>query len=83
MLDDDKIKNLNSLARKKKENNISESEMRELTKLRKEYLSNFRNSFRNHIESTKVIDPEGNDVTPQKVKDIKAQKNNDSDKGDK
>ena len=74
MLNDEKLKRLNALDKKKKEATISDSEMTELAELRKEYLSNFRQSFRNHIENAKVIDPEGNDVTPEKVKALQSKK---------
>ena len=42
--------------------------------LRKEYLETFSSSMRDTIEHVKVIDPEGNDVTPDKVKATKAKK---------
>ena len=74
MLNDEQLKRLNALAKKKKEDTISDSEMTELADLRKEYLSNFRQSFRNHIENAKVIDPEGTDVTPEKVKALQSKK---------
>ncbi|MEJ7517621.1 DUF896 domain-containing protein, partial [Staphylococcus pasteuri] len=38
-------------------------------------LDSFRKSFKKQIESTRVIDPEGNDVTPEKVKKILDSKN--------
>lgn len=71
MLEKIDIQRLNELAKKKKLNDISELELEELQGLRQEYLQNFRNSFKKQIENTTVIDPEGNDVTPQKVKDTK------------
>lgn len=70
MLEKEKLNRINELAKKKKGNSISEVELDELKSLRTEYLKSFRNSFKKQIENTKVIDPEGNDVTPQKVKDI-------------
>lgn len=74
MLEKNEIARLNELAKKKKQNAISDVELEELQSLREAYLKNFRASFRNQVENTKVIDPEGNDVTPQKVKDIKNNK---------
>ncbi|WP_141708594.1 DUF896 domain-containing protein, partial [Staphylococcus hominis] len=47
------------------------------SKLRKQYLDSFREGFKQQIESTKVIDPEGNDVTPEKLKKIQESKKND------
>ena len=74
MLDDKKLKRLNHLAKLNREDNISKAELKELTGLREEYLSNFRSSFKNQIKNTKVIDPEGNDVTPDKVKALRNKK---------
>lgn len=74
MLDKAKIERINELANKKKSEGITDSEAKEQTKLRAEYLQAFRGNFKNTIENTKIIDPEGNDVTPDKVKEI--QKNN-------
>ena len=48
-------------------------EAKEQTKLRKEYLETFRSSMRDTIEHVKVIDPEGNDVTPEKVKHARSE----------
>lgn len=75
MLEKDKIERLNHLAKKKKAEMISEKELTELEGLRSEYLKNFRSSFRKQVEHTKVIDPEGTDVTPEKLKEIQRQKN--------
>ena len=70
MLSQEKLNRINALARKKKNEGLSEAEAKEQTKLRSEYLATFRNSFKDQIEHTKVIDPEGNDVTPDKLKEI-------------
>lgn len=70
MLDENKMKRINELAQKKKTTGLTEEEGKEQTLLRKEYLQSFRQSFKKTIENTTVIDPEGNDVTPDKVKDI-------------
>lgn len=70
MLDDNKMKRINELAQKKKTAGLTDQEGKEQTLLRKEYLQSFRQSFKKTIENTTVIDPEGNDVTPDKVKEI-------------
>jgi len=70
MLEKEQLDRLNELAKKKRDQKINKDELEELTKLRKEFLTNFRNSFKKQIEQTKVIDPEGNDVTPDKIKEI-------------
>lgn len=74
MLEKAKIERINELANKKKSEGLTDSEAKEQSKLRADYLQAFRGNFKNTIENTKIIDPEGNDVTPDKVKEI--QKNN-------
>ena len=71
------IDRINELAKKKKEQGLTEAEAKEQSKLRKQYLDSFREGFKQQIESTKVIDPEGNDVTPEKLKKIQESKKND------
>ncbi|KFE42773.1 DUF896 domain-containing protein [Staphylococcus agnetis] len=70
MLSQEKLQRINALAKKKKSEGLTEAEAKEQSRLRSEYLASFRNSFKNQIEHTKVIDPEGNDVTPSKLKEI-------------
>src|SRR5699024_2270463 len=76
MLDDKKLTRLNELAKLKREEKITKDELDELNALRGEYLKNFRKSFKSQLENSTVIDPEGNDVTTQKVKDIQNSKKN-------
>ncbi|ALN76356.1 MULTISPECIES: DUF896 domain-containing protein [Staphylococcus] len=73
MLSQEKLQRINALAKKKKSEGLTEVEAKEQSRLRSEYLASFRNSFKNQIEHTKVIDPEGNDVTPSKLKEIQKQ----------
>ncbi|GAB3070320.1 DUF896 domain-containing protein [Salinicoccus sesuvii] len=74
MLEKEKLQRINTLAAKKKTGSIEKNELEELKGLRGEYLKNFRSSFRAQVENTKVIDPEGNDVTPEKLKRIQEDK---------
>ncbi len=74
MLSKEKMARINELAKKKKAGQLTEAEAKEQTQLRKEYLDTFRNTMRATIENVKVIDEEGNDVTPEKVKQAKAKK---------
>ncbi|PTK90390.1 DUF896 domain-containing protein [Staphylococcus gallinarum] len=67
---------INELAKKKKTEGLTQAEAKEQSKLRKAYLESFREKFKQQLESTRVIDPEGNDVTPEKVKNILDSKNN-------
>lgn len=59
---------INELAKKAKQTGLSEMEAKEQSKLRSEYLSAFRSSMLNTLSNVKVIDPEGKDVTPEKLK---------------
>lgn len=76
MMTKEKIERINYLARKSKKEGLTKEEKLEQKKLRSEYIQNFRKSFKNQITSLTVIDPLGNDVTPEKVKQIKKQRNN-------
>ena len=73
MLSKEKINRINELSRKSKTTGLSIEEAKEQTKLRQEYLASFRSSMRETIENVQVIDPEGNDVTPEKVKQARKQ----------
>lgn len=71
MLAKDKINRINELARKSKKEGLDKQEKEEQKKLREEYLKNVRKSFKNQFKSMKVVDPNGDDVTPDKVKALK------------
>ncbi|AOM83098.1 DUF896 domain-containing protein [Salisediminibacterium beveridgei] len=71
MLTKDKLNRINELARKSKAEGLSVKEQKEQKSLRAEYLQNVRKSFKNQLKSTKIVDEEGTDVTPQKLKDEK------------
>ncbi|KJR70382.1 DUF896 domain-containing protein [Bacillus velezensis] len=75
MISKEKIARINELAQKAKSNTITDEEKAEQQKLRQEYLKGFRSSMKNTLKGVKVIDPEGNDVTPEKLK-REQQKNN-------
>ncbi len=74
MLDPKKIERINELARKKKTVGLTPVEQEEQLLLRQEYLEVFRGGMRNHIEGLKVVDEDGNDVTPEKLKQIQKEK---------
>lgn len=75
MLEKRKLDRINELAKKKKEATLTSEEAAEQKELRQEYLKAFRQSFKSQVENTKVIDPEGSDVTPEKLKTIQREKN--------
>ncbi|WP_028390705.1 DUF896 domain-containing protein [Bacillus cihuensis] len=75
MLSKEKLARINELAKKAKSSSLTVEEAKEQSKLRSEYLETFRKSMSNTIEHLTIIDPEGNDVTPEKLKSIKDSKN--------
>lgn len=58
MLSKDKLDRLNFLARKKKSEGLNEEETAEQQVLRKEYLKNFKDSFRRQLDNIEIVDPE-------------------------
>ncbi|HEY4566154.1 DUF896 domain-containing protein [Planococcaceae bacterium Storch 2/2-2] len=74
MLSPEKLQRINELSKKSKTVGLSREEAKEQTSLRKQYLEAFRGSMRETIENVKVVDEEGNDVTPEKIKQIRRNK---------
>lgn len=74
MLSPDKLNRINQLSRKSKTEGLTKEEAKEQSSLRQEYLQTFRKTMRGTIENVTVIDPNGNDVTPEKVKNIRENK---------
>lgn len=74
MLSKEKLNRINELARKKKATELTPTEEKEQQLLREEYLAAFRGGMKHHIEGMKVVDPLGNDVTPEKLKAIQKEK---------
>lgn len=70
MLEKPKLERINELARKKKAEGLSTEELAEQQALREEYLGNLRKGMSKSIEGIKVVDEFGNDLTPDKVKEI-------------
>ncbi|ASS75968.1 DUF896 family protein [Tumebacillus algifaecis] len=56
MLTPDKIERINVLARKKKAGTLTPEETKEQQALREEYLSVFRQSFRNQLDAIEIVD---------------------------
>ncbi|WP_077621880.1 DUF896 domain-containing protein [Sediminibacillus massiliensis] len=76
MLSKEKLDRINVLAKKAKDDGLNLKEQKEQKELREEYLKNVRKSFKNQFKSMKVVDPEGNDVTPKKVQELKDRERN-------
>ena len=71
MLSKDKLARINELANKAKTSKLTVEEAKEQSSLRAEYLQTFRSSMANTLKNVTVVDPLGNDVTPEKVKQLK------------
>jgi len=74
MMTKKKLERINYLANAAKTRTLTDKEKNEQDQLRKEYLKNIRASFKNQLSNLTVIDPEGSDVTPNKVKKLKNNK---------
>ena len=60
------IAKINSLNATKKERELTVEESEELAKYRQLYLQNFKANMRNILDNTKVINENGEDITPKK-----------------
>ncbi|WP_336078644.1 DUF896 domain-containing protein [Paenibacillus sp. 203] len=67
------LERINQLAKKAKEVGLTEIEKMEQTDLRKEYLQIFRGSVQSILLNATIYDPNGDDVTPEKLKKEQAQ----------
>ena len=61
------------LAKKKKNEGLTPEEIVEQKSLREQYLKLFKAGFKQQVESIKVVDELGNDVTPKKIKELRKQ----------
>lgn len=59
---------INELARKEREEGLTPSEWVEQIALREDYLREIRGQVRNSLSGVTIVDPEGNDVTPEKLR---------------
>ncbi|ARK30904.1 DUF896 domain-containing protein [Halalkalibacter krulwichiae] len=75
MLSKEKINRINELSKRAKSTGLTKQEEKEQQTLRKEYLDTFRNSFKNQLHNVTVVDENGNDVTPDALKESKKNKN--------
>lgn len=76
MLSQKQLSRINALAKKAKQTELTKEEKKEQYDLRQAYLQGVRQSFKNQLHSVKVVDPEGTDVTPKKLKDAKNKEQN-------
>ncbi|NOU74007.1 DUF896 domain-containing protein [Paenibacillus sp. LMG 31458] len=62
------LNKINMLSRKEKEIGLTEIEKTEQANLRKEYLQIFRGSIDSLLLNSTIIDPNGDNVTPERLR---------------
>ncbi|KAA0965962.1 DUF896 domain-containing protein [Sporosarcina sp. ANT_H38] len=60
---------INELAKKQRQEGLTNAEMVEQTVLQQDYLREIRGQVLNTVSGITVLDPLGNDVTPDKVQE--------------
>ncbi|MCU5681857.1 DUF896 domain-containing protein [Bacillus mycoides] len=63
------LNRINELAKKQKEDGLTKTELHERKALREEYLQIIRGQINTTVTGLKILDPLGNDVTPEKLKE--------------
>ncbi len=56
---EEKIQRINFLAKKSREEGLTESEKEEQAKLRREYIDGFKRSLVGQLENTYIVEPDG------------------------
>lgn len=59
-METERLKRINALARKAKTVGLTEEELRERDRLRKEYLAEFRKNLTAQLDNTYLVDEHGN-----------------------
>ena len=59
---------------KRKNGRFDPEEKVEQAQLREEYIEGYRRSVRHHIAGIKIVDEEGNDITPEKLRQLQREK---------
>lgn len=76
MLKKEKMDRINHLARKSKEDGLSEEEKKEQEALRKEYIEKFREHFKDHLKRVKFVE----DLSEEELEEIKKQQESNKNK---
>lgn len=71
MLEKEELARISELSKKSKTEGLTSHEEEEQKQLRERYLSAFRKGFKDHLHTIKVVDPNGDDVTPKKLQHSK------------
>lgn len=66
---DEKIARINALAKKAKNEGLTEAEKQEQQALREEYVADFRRSLKAQLDNTVVINPDGTSYKLKQEKD--------------
>lgn len=66
---DEKIQRINALAKKAKNEGLTEAEKQEQQTLREEYVADFRRSLKAQLDNTVVINPDGTSYKLKQEKD--------------
>ncbi|WP_264740609.1 DUF896 domain-containing protein [Cytobacillus firmus] len=66
------LKRINELAVKRKTEGLTKVENAEIVNLRSQYIKEFRGSMVELLLNTTIVDPKGDDVTPEKLKRAQA-----------
>lgn len=62
------LNRINILAKKQKEDGLTQTELKERQELRQEYLQIIRGQVNSTVTGLTILDPLGDDVTPEKLK---------------
>ncbi|WP_088043420.1 DUF896 domain-containing protein [Bacillus sp. EAC] len=62
------LNRINILAKKQKEDGLTQIELKHRQELRQEYLQIIRGQVNSTVMGLTILDPLGNDVTPEKLK---------------
>lgn len=65
------LQRINELAKKQREEGLTNAEKVEQQVLREDYLRVIRKQVLHTFSETKILDPLGNDVTPEKIRHLK------------
>ena len=71
MLTKDKIERINALSKKSKTEGLTEEEKKEQEALRKEYIENFREHFKGHLNRIKFVE----DLSEEELAEIGKRQN--------
>ncbi|MFD1429961.1 DUF896 domain-containing protein [Lacticaseibacillus mingshuiensis] len=65
-----RLDRINELAKLAKERELTDAELAERKVLRDAYLKDFRAGFEQRMAESKYYDKKGNEITPEKLKDV-------------